>query len=245
MNKQIEVSEVISVGWDYAKKHGLLVAVIYLVVAIINNFLSNMFIAGDAFTIGQDLGERMARGDIEAMNQYFDLLGHASAGSIIGVIISLIVGTGLYNFALRVMTGKVQSLEFDTFNLPLNTYLKYVGTEIVVGIICMVGFICCIIPGIWLSARLGFASLHIIDNPEAGIGDAIKASWNMTSGNSLNLILLYIVFLLIVIAGFICCCVGMYFSMAITLFATVCAYLTLRPEAGAEERDMSTSNYMK
>lgn len=245
MNKQFEVSEVVGTGWEYAKKHGLLIAVIYFVVAIINNFISNMFVTGDTYAIGQELGERMATGDIKAMQQYFDLLAHISAGALIGIIISIIVGTGLYNFALGVMTGKVQSLEFDTFNLPINTYFKYVATEIVVGLICMVGFACCILPGIWLSARLGFASLHIIDNPDAGIGDAISTSWHMTEGNTFNIILLYIMFILIMIAGFLCCCVGMYFAMAITLFATTSAYLILRPDSVKEERDMSTSNYMK
>lgn len=103
---------------------------------------------------------------------------------------------------------------------------------------------CCVLPGIYLSARLSYAGMMILDNPEIDILEAIKKSWNMTEGNVWNLILLSILFLFVVLAGLVCCCVGFFFAAAITLFAEAIVFYALKPNLEMSEAGTSAEKPM-
>ncbi len=230
--REFSVSECVSTGWEYAKKYGILVAVVLFVVGLIGSGVGSLFGASIDQSQIQALSERMAHGDTAAIQEYANIIGKSSNGSWFSVIIDTIVMTGLINYAILVMKGKSNTLEFAAFKLPLNTYLKFFVVDIIVGIITAIGFVCCIVPGMFLGARLSLACPYIIDNPEAGIFDAISASWRMTSGHTGGMIGLGFIFCGIAILGILCCCVGVYFAEVVILFATVAAYFTLKQEEG-------------
>lgn len=238
--REFSVSECVSTGWEYAKKYGILVAVVLFVVGLIGSGVGSLFGASIDQSQIQALAEKMAHGDTAAMQEYASMIGKSSNGSWLSAIIETIVMTGLVNYAILVMKGKANSLEFSAFNLPLTTYLKYFVVDLIVGIITLIGFVCCIVPGMFLGARLSLACPYIIDNPEAGIFDAISASWRMTDGHTGGMIGLGFIFCGIAILGFLCCCVGLYFAQVVILFATVSAYFTLKQEEG-----IVTSEYQK
>ncbi len=232
--KSFSVSECISEGWEYSKKHGLLMAVILFGLGIISQGFSSMFsfIGGvnpfDTQETTRQLGERMAQGDTQAMFDYFRMMSATSAGSWVGAILSSLVLVGLYNFALGIISGRFSSLEFDVFKMPLMVYVKYFAVSVITGILTGVGLLLCVIPGIYIGARLQFATIYIVDNPDADIIEALKASWEMTSGQVMSLIGFALACFGITIIGLLCCCVGIYFAEAVTIFATVCAYNVLK-----------------
>lgn len=243
--RSFEISEVIGSGWEYAKKHGILLAVVLLVASIIGEIISSILGPSNAgYEMGQELGARIAQGDPQALAEFAKSLSSSSAGSMVSALIQLIVSVGLYVFVMGVVKGNARSLEFDVFKQPLNTYLKFIAVSILEGIIVLIGTCFCVLPGIFLATRLCLAPLRVIDNPEAGIIEALSDSWKMTQGNTFNIFLLFIVEILLCIAGLLCCCVGIYFVNAMLMFVSAIIYFTLLPNL-VSATSSSEGGYMK
>ncbi len=231
-NYSLNISDAVSTGWDYAKKYGLIIAVIIFIVSLLTGGLSNIGSPDLSPDVASNIGRRIGSGDTQALKELIDTYSSSSGlnvfFSIVSILIEIAMYVGLYNLALGLIRGIYNEVGFDAFKLPLATYVKYVVVEILVGIITAVSFMCCIVPYFFVAPRLVFAPLYVIDNPEAGVFEAIKASWGMTQGNTLAMIGLYLALIGIVIVGFLCCCVGVYFAAVVALFATVAAYLQLK-----------------
>ena len=228
-NFSLEIGGALSTAWEYAKKYGLLIAVVYLLVGILTNGLQS--IGGPSFQESQAIGEAIGRGDWESVGSiaqaYSGSIG-SNIGTMFGGILSTIVSVGLYNQALGLMSGRFNEVTFDAFKLPFATYLKVFVVSFIVGIISIVAFFCCVIPALFVVPRLILAPVYQVEHPEAGIFESIGAAWNMTSDNTFSMLGLGIVIFGIIILGFCCCCIGVYFAQAIELFALIAAYNQLK-----------------
>ena len=228
-NFSLEIGGALSTAWEYAKKYGLLIAVVYLLVGILTNGLQS--IGGPSFQDSQAIGEAIGRGDWESVGSiaqaYSGSVG-SNIGTMFGGILSTIVSVGLYNQALGLMSGRFNEVTFDAFKLPFATYLKVFVVSFIVGIISIVAFFCCVIPALFVVPRLILAPVYQVEHPEAGIFESIGAAWNMTSDNTFSMLGLGIVIFGIIILGFCCCCIGVYFAQAIELFALIAAYNQLK-----------------
>ena len=228
-NFSLEIGGALSTAWEYAKKYGLLIAVVYLLVGILTNGLQS--IGGPSFQDSQAIGEAIGRGDWESVGSiaqaYSGSIG-LNIGTMFGGILSTIVSVGLYNQALGLMSGRFNEVTFDAFKLPFATYLKVFVVSFIVGIISIVAFFCCVIPALFVVPRLILAPVYQVEHPEAGIFESIGAAWNMTSDNTFSMLGLGIVIFGIIILGFCCCCIGVYFAQAIELFALIAAYNQLK-----------------
>ena len=228
-NFSLEIGGALSTAWEYAKKYGLLIAVVYLLVGILTNGLQS--IGGPSFQDSQAIGEAIGRGDWESVGSiaqaYSGSIG-SNIGTMFGGILSTIVSVGLYNLALGLMSGRFNEVTFDAFKLPFATYLKVFVVSFITGLICVVAFFCCVIPALFVVPRLILAPVYQVEHPEAGIFESIGAAWNMTSDNTFSMLGLGIVIFGIIILGFCCCCIGVYFAQAIELFALIAAYNQLK-----------------
>lgn len=246
-NYQLEISSAISTAWEYAKKYGLLVAVVYLVVGMVTGGVQNMFGGFNPEAYGQ-MGDAASRGDWETVAQYAQMINGgigSSIGSLFSSIISLIVSAALYNLALGLMSGRFTEVTFDAFKMPVETYLKVVAVEFIIGFAMLISMLFCLIPFFFVAPRLVLAPVYQIENPEAGIIDSIKAGWNMTSGNTLPMLGLGLAMAGILFVGFCCCCIGVYFAQAIELFALIAAYYQLKGNLFQATDQQSASNYQK
>ena len=227
-NYSLSISSVLNTAWEYAKKYGLLIAVVYLLVGILTNGLQS--IGGPSFQDSQAIGEAIGRGDWESVGSiaqaYSGSIG-SNIGTMFGGILSTIVSVGLYNQALGLMSGRFNEVTFDAFKLPFATYLKVFVVSFIVGIISIVAFFCCVIPALFVVPRLILAPVYQVEHPEAGIFESLSASWNMSSGNTLSLLGLGLIVKGIMLVGLCCCCIGVYFAAAIKLFALIAAYKAL------------------
>jgi len=230
--KELSVSESISQGWELAKKHGLLLAVFVLVISILTSLLNSLALPAGF------MEQYMSALQNQDSQQFQRLAMQMSAGSsvisVIQLLIELVFYAGFTATILKLARGIMQKVSLDGFKMSAITYLKYLGVCIIVGLIVGVGTMLCIVPGIFFAVRLAFADWYILDHPEAGIGEAISASWHMTKGNFWSVFGLLLAEIGIVLLGFMCCCIGAYFAIPFAMFAESCAYMTLHenlPEA--------------
>lgn len=225
--KDFSVSECLSEAWVYSKKHWLIMCVIFVIIFVIEGVVESLFGGNvDQSTINS-LAERMRNGDNGAIAEMFSLYSSHSGGSLVSSIVSSVLTAGVVNMMLGLVKGYTSEPSFDAFKMNLTVYVKYVVAQIIYGIIVVLGLFCCILPGIFFAIRFNFCGIYLIENKEAGIVDAFKASWAMTSSYELPLLGLSFMLILIVIGGILCCCVGMVFAMVIVNFAEVIAYIVL------------------
>ena len=228
-NYSLEIGNALNAAWEYAKKYGLLIAVIYLLTDLLAGGLDQISGPSVNQEAYQALGEAIGRQDWESAGSIAQSLNTGfPVGGIIGAILKLIVSVGLYNLALGLMAGRFSEVTFDAFKLPFATYLKVFVVNLITGIIVFVSTLCCIIPVFFVAPRIIFAPVYQVEHPEAGIFESISASWSMSSGNTFSLLGLGFIIVGIAIVGFCCCCIGVYFAEAIELFALTAAYYQLK-----------------
>lgn len=228
-NYSLEIGNALNAAWEYAKKYGLLIAVIYLLMDLLTGGLDQISGSSVNQEAYQALGEAIGRQDWESAGSIAQSLNTGfPVGGIIGAILKLIVSVGLYNLALGLMAGRFSEVTFDAFKLPFATYLKVFVVNLITGIIVFVSVLCCIIPVFFVAPRIIFAPVYQVEHPEAGIFESISASWSMSSGNTFSLLGLGFIIVGIAIVGFCCCCIGVYFAEAIELFALTAAYYQLK-----------------
>ena len=223
------ISAVIGEGWELAKKHGLMLAVILLAFDMVMNLISAPFSMPsqevmDKYT--NAIQHQDFEGAMQALNGVATGAGYYIA-SVLESIISIVFFAGLIRTCILLANHSMEKLSFDGFKMPVMTYLKVFGLSIIVGFIVLIGTFLCILPGIWLAIRLSMSEYYLLDHPEAGIGESMKASWEMTKGNFWNLVGLCITNIFLVLLGFCVCCVGALFAIPWTYFNDVSAYNTL------------------
>lgn len=237
------VSESISQGWELAKKHGLLLALFVLVIGIITSIL-NSFTLPSGFM--ESYMDAVRQQDPDALNQLVAASSTASVASIIVSIIQSVVYifffAGFCATILKLTRGIMAKVSLDGFKMSAMTYLKYFAVCVIVGLIVGIGTALCVIPGIFFAIRLAFAEWYILDHPEAGIGEAISASWKMTKGNFWSVFGLQLCEIGIILLGYLCCCIGFLFAVPFAMFAESCAYTTLHENLAYENLETATVN---
>lgn len=228
-NITLSISDVTSKAWELAKKHGLILAVVIFAVGAISQSIGLI-----GFPWGAYLGA-IAESDTDALLAMADSMGAVSALSIVGGLLSIVATAGIINIVLKLTRGTMKSFDLEGFKMPFKTYANFVGATIISSIIICIGTILCIIPGIFLAARLSLVPAYLIDHPDAGVGEAFNHSWEHTKGNFWNLFGLGLVYVLFCIVGLLCCCVGVYFAQAIGYFMITVTYFTLCGEEKTPE----------
>lgn len=227
--KQIVIGDVLNQAWELTKKHWAPVLICMIGTYIITSIISSI-LGPNQFDLMHLQDEISRNQDTQyVLSQLTQMYSQAGPAALISNLIHLIIMVGVYQTLLNVVR-RSSDFTFDAWKLPANLYVKVVVTDIIVGIICGIGFFCCIVPGIYLKARLQFTSYYLLEHQETGIGEALSASWNMTEGNAMNLSLLLVVFFFMGILGLLCCCVGLILVEIIVYLATVICYVTLAPE---------------
>ena len=229
-NITLSISDVTSKAWDLSKKHGLIIAAIIFVIVSITQTMG--YIGFPWVEYVKAVAEEDPEAMLEAMTQN---IGGIIGMSIIGWLISMVAYTGLLNIVLKITKGSMKGFDLSGFKMPVKTYLNYLLVTIIMSIIVSIGTICCLIPGIFLAARLSLAPSYVLEHPEGSIGEAIERSWNMTKGNFWNIFGLGVIYVLFCFIGLLCCCIGVYFAQAIGYFMLAVVYFTLSKHTEAPE----------
>ena len=234
----LSISDVIDRAWDLVKRYGLILVIVYFAIIFLQNVVGRLM----APPIDPDvLMTALQTNNIAAIESLY--LSNPM-GTVVELVLSAVLFLGLCNCMLQLAKGTDNEISFSHWKLDLSVYVKYVVVNFLVDIIVGLGYLCCILPGLFLQARLSFAKIHAIDCPNEGILDHIEASWEMTRGNSMTLIGLCLVQFFIIIVGLILCCIGVLPALVLVAFSDIVAYLILTRyyERKSEEAAEATVN---
>ncbi|MEW6554437.1 MAG: DUF975 family protein [Actinomycetota bacterium] len=149
---------------------------------------------------------------------------------VLGWLVGILISMAQTTIGLRLSAAPEATAEVSDVWSSWGLFLNYFVGGILVGLMVMVGFIFCIIPGIYLGIRFSFFGYLIIDR-NIGPVEAIKRSWEITSGNTWDLFLLGLLFFGIILLGVLACVVGLFAAIPTTMVAH--AYVYRRLEYGA------------
>ncbi|MGE5455189.1 MAG: glycerophosphoryl diester phosphodiesterase membrane domain-containing protein [Methylocystaceae bacterium] len=158
--------------------------------------------------------------------------------TIVGTVLSLITGMGAIKIVLALYDGG--QVRFSDLFSNYQRFFRVLGASILITIICVIGFILLIVPGIILALRLQFTIFLIMDE-DLGAVEALKKSWEITRGSAGNLFLFWLLCLLIIILGFIALVVGVLVAAPVTYLGLTYIYRQFNPRGAGQTLSDSNS----
>lgn len=143
---------------------------------------------------------------------------------LIGLLLGALMTCGYLKIVLDFYGGTRREIT-DVFT-QVKYYWRVLGGTIILGVICVIGFILLIIPGIYLALRYQYTITLIIDK-DLGIGEAMKRSSELTKGIKLPLLGFALACLGVIILGAICLGVGVFVAMPVVWLANIFVYKNL------------------
>lgn len=105
-------------------------------------------------------------------------------------------------------------------------FFSFVVASILSFVVILVGLILFIIPGIILAIRLSFWAYALVEGNLGPIA-ALKESWRITKGQTINLSIFYLLLGLLNLVGLLALGVGLFITTSITQLATVFVFRKL------------------
>ena len=195
--------EAVNTGWNLTKTNLGFIALVYAIYIGVTMGISFLEMAADKF---------MGAG-LLAFNLY-----------IVSFLVSCLLAIGILKIFLDLYDGKKGELS-DLFT-KYEQYFSFLLASILVFLIVLGGVILLVVPGIIWALKYQFTPYLIVDRKMKPMA-AIKMSGKITYGHKVNLFLFYWVIIGLNILGFLCCCIGVFFTILITMFAYVHIYRKL------------------
>ena len=142
---------------------------------------------------------------------------------VVTFIVNSIVAMGLIKITLEIIDKRKPKFSDLFYVKPL---INFILGSLIRGVITFIGFVLLIIPGIIFSIRLQFVTYLIVDKNMPAI-DAVYASWNMTKGNTWNLLFFGILLCLVNLLGVLLILIGLFITVPLTMLATTFVYRKL------------------
>ena len=149
--------------------------------------------------------------------------------NLAAAFVSLVISLGLVRAALAILDGR-QPVIADL--LSTKDIVSYIVASLLVTILVFVGLILCLIPGLIAGFLLQFFGYAIVDRridsstvaPQSDPIGAMRASYEITSKNAGSLIVLAVLCILLNIAGFLLCGIGLLVTIPVTAIAVAYAW---------------------
>ena len=193
-------------AWDLTVKHiAPLLAVVVIYVAIVIAMSVVFGLIGNAMGIpSASPGTPAPAHEMTGPQIAFTLVSN-----LVSNVVSVFLMLGFTRIALNIVSGKQVSVGmlFGQGDKVLRAFFA----GILFGLMVAVGFLLLIFPGIYLLLRYGQYMNAIVDK-DMGIMDSFAYSARLTENNKLNVFVIGLFSILIVIAGFLACFVGLFFA---------------------------------
>jgi len=217
----IEGTEAISFGWNAVIKDFAGVA---LPLAV-GGFLSTLPSGVLSGIRGGIVGALSASGSVDPIV----LMLINGGGSLISYLVSIVVQAfmlgGIVRFALRVARG--EKPEFGEIFSGGRFFAPMLGATLLYTLGLTVGFMACLVPGLFLFAGWIAYSAFIVDKGLGGV-EALKASWQATAPYRTNLVVYAVLSLLVGVVGVLACCIGaLLVSFPVLMIGNAYIYLKL------------------
>ncbi len=150
--------------------------------------------------------------------------------SLVSIVLSIFVSLGATTFALRAHDDIAGVTIGDLWNPQ--PFWRFLGTELLAGLIIVIGFLLLVVPGIIAAIGLGFAPYFVIDRASRPV-EALKESWRITKGSKGQLFLFGLALIGLNLLGLLALVVGILVSVPVTWLAVTHAYRTLQSQTGS------------
>jgi len=181
---------------------------------------------------------------VVAVNQFFGLFTRPAINSIIlqhqispGQILVLVLVTvasgpiytifmaGLFRYYLKLIRGESAGVG-DAFSGFGSSIGQLVLLSLVLNVLTLIGYLLCLVPGIYLAVAWFFSIPLVIDR-QMNFWEAMELSRKMVNKHWFLVFAFLLVYGLLSMAGLIACCVGIFVTLAIGLVALMYAYETI------------------
>lgn len=140
---------------------------------------------------------------------------------IINGVVEVFLGLGITRIALNIVDGKAFTI--GTLFSQGRKLIRAYFAQLLFGIMVGIGFVLLIVPGVYLALRFGQYQHAIVDK-DLGILESFSYSSRITQNQKWSLLGLFMLLVLIIIAGAIALLVGLIFAIPLTTIAWVVAY---------------------
>ncbi len=150
------------------------------------------------------------------------LLSSVARFSVLGIIIHFPLIGGMWLYYLSRVRGQPATVQtaFSGFSVA---FLQLLLLGVVVQVLMFLGFLFLLIPGIYLWVIWTFAVTLVADK-NLEFWPAMELSRKVVSKHWWKFLWFHIVLLLIYLAGFLCCYVGIFIALPLYYAALACAY---------------------
>jgi hypothetical protein len=145
--------------------------------------------------------------------------------TIAGMPFQMVVMGGLFRYYLKLIRGQNAGLS-DVFSGFSNGFPQLALLGLIQGLLVMVGFVLCIIPGFYLSIAWYFAVVLVADQG-MDFWSAMELSRKVVSRHWFTVFAFLLVMGLLAAAGIIGCCIGILVTMPISFIAIAYGYETV------------------
>ena len=214
------LSNVLRDAWEIGKKNCVVLTCLGFVYALSTSLMSK---SSDPET--EKVLQKIASGELQGAKALQELSKHPlwTSNDIIVMIISLLVFIYLtcliYRYVKKIVDEE-EKIDFLEFFL--------------LGLILIVGFACCVLPGFYLLVRYMFVPYIAANEPELSMKDTMAKSMELTKGRFWTLFGYGIVAGLVEISGLLLCCVGYFFTLPLANVMLGVVYDELVNEAESE-----------
>jgi hypothetical protein len=219
---ELDIGGCIARSWDLIKQNFWPVIGVSLLVMVISGVLNQVIgLASGPAVRGMLLQRRVDPGGISIV------LGT----SVLGSPIYTLLMAGLFKYYLKLIRAEGPTLSdaFAGFS-PIAGQLILLG--LVSGLLNTLGFLLCVIPGIYLSTSWIFALPLVIDR-RLPFWDAMELSRKVVAKHWFLVFAFLLVMGLLAACGVIACCVGIFVTMPIASLALMYAYEDIFSRPGA------------
>ncbi len=201
-DKPLTINKALTYGWETFLAHWkplTLLSVISLVLSFAPSLIVNEF---------------------NQNQQYLVAIGV----NLLSTVLSIFFFIGVTQVTLKIYDK--EKTGYDDLFTHIPTFFNYLAVSLFVGIATLVGFILLIIPGIIWATRFQLAPYLVIDK---GMGpfEAMRESWRITKGQTLNLIGYGFVLGVIGILGLLAAGIGIIVAQPVLWLAIVFIYRKL------------------
>lgn len=236
---QLSIDNNLSQAWGLTKKHFLVFLLLMIIIQLIGGIPSGIQYADYMKVLATTGDPALAQQILLETTASTQITG--AIATIICVIITMYPTIVTYRMANDAAKGEKPDLA-NRLKDGFRGFGSFFITYVIFSIIVIIGFIWCLIPGIFLMVRFIFAPVIAALHPERSLKECFAQSWQITKGNFWNLFLLGIIAIFLEILGLICCCVGVLVTSIITYFMLILAYRTLSGEAEEKTEDFTSEN---
>jgi uncharacterized membrane protein len=144
--------------------------------------------------------------------------------SMVPLIIQGPLLAGFHIYAMKRLMGR--PAEFADLFKGFNFFVPTLVASLVISLFAFAGTLACIIPGLVIAAMYKFTYLFIVDK-RMDFWPAMQASHAVVKNDYFGFTMFLLLMVLINILGALCCIVGVFVSIPVTLVAITVAYKEL------------------